>query len=140
MLGTAFGIRAYPEENSTLTTLVAGKVRVQSGASENLLTPGYQAEYKDNQVIVREVDTSLYTSWYKGVLVFKNEPLSSIMATLSRWYDIEISYDKEFLKYMRFTGELKRYRAVNEFLEKIESLKKVRFSIKDRTVNVSTYY
>lgn len=140
VLGTSFGIRSYAEEHCTLTTLVSGKVRIKSGTSENLLTPGCQAECKDNQMVVRQVDPSLYTSWYKGVLVFKNEPLSEIMETLSRWYDIEISYDKESLKHMRFTGELKRYRAVNEFLEKIESLKKVRFSIKDRTVNVSTYY
>lgn len=139
VLGTSFAIRAYEDEPEMLTTLVSGKVRVKSGDFENTLTPGLQSVCSNNGIKVRKVDVSLYTAWQKGVLVFKNESLGSIMETLARWYNLDVSYESERLKNIHFTGELKRYQAVNEFLEKIEYLKKVRFQIKERTILVSTY-
>ena len=45
----------------------------------------------------------------------------------------------ENLKDIHFTGELKRYDRIQDFLCKLEILEKVRFTIKGRTVTVSTY-
>lgn len=139
VLGTSFAIRAYENEPDMLTTLVSGKVNVKMGNAERMLRPGFQSVCTPDGLEVRKVDVSLYTAWQKGSLVFKDESLGSIMKTLARWYNLEVNYESESLKNIRFTGELKRYQAVNEFLEKIEYLKKVRFLIKDRTVLVSTY-
>lgn len=139
VLGTSFAVRAYKDEPEMLTTLVSGKVSVKSGNAESILKPGFQSVCSADGLEIRKVDVSLYTAWKKGVLVFKNESLGSIMETLARWYNLDVDYESEKLKNIHFTGELKRYQAVNEFLEKIEYLKKVRFLIKDRTVLVSTY-
>lgn len=140
VLGTSFGIRAYADEPQTLTTLVAGSVRVKTDTQENCLVPGDQSLCSAGGLTVRKVDTALYTSWHQGVFVFRNESLDNILQTLSRWYDVQITYTDEALKDMRFTGELKRYKAVNEFLERLELVEKVRFSIQDRTIRVSSYY
>lgn len=139
VLGTSFAIKAYQDEPEIQTTLVSGKVNVKTEEAERILCPGFQSVCTPHKLNVRKVDVPLYTAWQKETLVFKNESLGSIMKTLVRWYNLEVIYESENLKNIHFTGELKRYQAVNKFLEKIEYLKKVRFLIKDRTVLVSTY-
>lgn len=140
VLGTSFGIRAYKNEKQTLTTLVSGRVQVRSGGREDCLSPGFQAVCTAGSLTVRKVNASLYTSWHQGLFVFRNEPLGAIMETLARGYDVEVAYTNEDLKHICFTGELKRYHSVNEFLEKLELLEKVRFSVEGRTITVSPYY
>jgi len=52
-----------------------------------------------------EVENTI--AWKEGYLVFDNEPLSEIIVTLSRRYDVKFTYqDKNVLKY-RFTGKFK---------------------------------
>ena len=40
------------------------------------------------------------------------------------------------LKKMKFSVEIKRYEDINEILRRIEQTKRVKFEIKDRTINV----
>ena len=110
VLGTSFAIRAYANESVILTTLETGKV-----------------------------NTTLFTAWHKGIFIFQDQPLENILNTLARWYNIDIFYTNENLKDIHFTGELKRYDRIQDFLCKLEILEKVRFTIKGRTVTVSTY-
>ena len=139
VLGTSFVIRAYEDEPQILTTLISGKVKVKLADIECILEPGFQSVYSVDSLEVRKVDVSLYTAWRRGVFVFLNESLESIMKTLSRWYDLDVIYGSEDLKNIHLTGELKRYPTINEFLEKIECLEKVHFLVTGRTVLVSAY-
>ncbi len=141
VLGTSFGIRAYPEENQVLTTLENGIVRISTPEQEVWLQPGKQsrADLQTFRIEVKEVDTHLYTAWHSGKFVFIDQTLGDILNALSRWYNIDLIYTYPDLKEIQFTGELKRYGEINEFLEKIEHLEKVRFSIQGKTVTVSQY-
>ncbi len=141
VLGTSFGIRAYPEEKEILTTLEYGSVRVSTAEQEVLLTPGEQARMNllTHQLQVKEVNTSLYTAWHSGKFIFIDQSLEDILNTLSRWYNMEIFYARSDLKDIQFTGELKRYGEIYEFLKYIEHLEKVRFTIQGKTVTVSQY-
>lgn len=53
---------------------------------------------------------------------------------LSRWYDIAVFYKREEVKKLHFTGDLERYKTINDFLEFMEIGGNVRFSIKGKTV------
>ncbi|WP_455511163.1 FecR family protein [Butyricimonas paravirosa] len=139
VLGTSFGIRAYEDEIEILTTLEHGRVRVVSAGGEIELAPGYQSRLTDGVLVVNKVNTSLYTAWHKGIFVFEDQALKEILNTLSRWYNIDVSYETIDLEAIRFTGELRRYNDIREFLERIQELGKVRFDIKNRTVIVSKY-
>lgn len=139
VLGTTFAIRAYAEEKEILTTLETGKVNVRVAAEELTLHPGQQSCFSAGHLTVETVNTSLYTAWHKGIFIFQNEFLEDILITLSRWYNIEVFYAQEDLKHLRFTGELLRYDRIQDFLNRLELLEKVRFTIKDRTVTVSAY-
>ena len=39
---------------------------------------------------VRKINTSIYTSWIDGVIVFRNESFDNIISKLERIYNVEI--------------------------------------------------
>lgn len=139
VLGTSFAIRAYEDEKSITTTLESGRVNIEVPDRQIVLSPGYQTRLNAEGLKMEKVNTSLYTAWRKGVFIFANQRLGDILNTLSRWYNIEVFYTSAELETISFTGELKRYGDIREFLEKIQLLEKVRFEIKGRTVTVSKY-
>lgn len=139
VLGTSFGIRAYTGEKSILTTLETGRVNIRTDHQEVILNPGQQSSCIDDVLTVREVDVEVYTSWHKGIFIFRHQRLGEILNTLARWYNISVFYTAPELQDIYFTGELKRYDQLQDFLNKLEVLEKVRFTIKGETVTVSSY-
>ena len=73
-----------------------------------------------NSIQVRTVDTSFYTSWVKGKINFKDQRLEDIMKTLSRWYDMNVVYENEKLKNIRFGCNLNRYEEITPFVKLLE--------------------
>ena len=61
------------------------------------------------------------------------------MKTLARWYDVNIFYTSSKLEQIPFTGELIRYKNIEELLRKFEILEKVKFEIKDNAVTIKEY-
>lgn len=49
VLGTSFNVNAYPDEETTVATLVRGKVEVQAGEGNRILQPGDQASRRDGE-------------------------------------------------------------------------------------------
>ena len=86
---------------------------------------------------VRQVDVTLYTSWKDGYYKFEGTTLEEIMNTLARWYNIEIHYTSEELKGIRFSGRIKRYGDIHEFLDVLEGTYDVGFQIENRTITVN---
>ncbi len=103
VLGTQFNISAYADESETKTTLVAGSVRLQAGATgkQVLLAPGEQGILQTNGLTKQQVNVQQYTAWRNGRFSFDGKPFDAVMRELERWYDIDIRYegavpDKEF--------------------------------------------
>ena len=114
VLGTKFNVRAREEENRVVTTLLQGKVQVDSPRTESngyVLKPGqtlnidtdtYQAELIEYN---QPTDVLL---WIKGKLMFKQNYLLEITNIMEKLYDIKFIYEDETLKTERFTGEFLR--------------------------------
>ena len=139
VLGTSFGVRVYKDEDYALTTLEEGQVNIHTATSSVTLKPGEQAKLHDNEITVNKVNTCSYTAWRNGKYIFINEPLGNIMKTLARWYDINIFYTSSKLEQIQFTGELIRYKNIEELLSKFEILEKVKFEIRNNTVTIKEY-
>ncbi|MFQ6600102.1 FecR family protein [Flavobacterium sp. C3NV] len=95
--GTKFNVSNYNEDNATDVVLVEGSVSMrQSGLLKNknefFLTPGYKGTFsKEKKTISNEkVNTSLYTSWMNGNLVFRQESFANIIKKLERHYNVTI--------------------------------------------------
>ena len=138
--GTTFNINTLLE-NQIQTTLVKGSVgiRVQNSSQEYILKPSQQAivQKTDGNIIVREVDTTPYTAWTEGIFLFDNERLETILDKLALWYDVELFYQNESVKEVRFTGYLKRYDNIDVILNAIESTVSATFHIKERTIIIN---
>ena len=94
--GTKFNVSNYEEDVATDVVLVEGSVSMTQsglgGKNEVFLTPGYKGSFiKENKTISNEkVNTSLYTSWMSGNLVFREESFENIIKKLERNYNITI--------------------------------------------------
>ena len=100
-----------------------------------IILPGYQLiDNGYEELAPQEVDVEMYVGWKDGRYIFEDATLEEIMQVLSRWYDIAVFYKREEVKKLHFTGDLERYKTINDFLEFMEIGGNVRFSIKGKTV------
>ncbi|RFS20658.1 FecR family protein [Chitinophaga silvatica] len=96
VLGTTFNVNAYTDEVSTQTTLVSGAVAITDGNKRLELKPGQAAKtIKDREGIelVTNAEIAQATAWKNGLFDFNKMPIKAVMQQLSRWYNIEVSYD-----------------------------------------------
>lgn len=136
VLGTSFNVSAYKKE--VITTLVEGQVRLTQGRDSVLLFPNQQAVWEGSGTPfhVKEVEARNFVLWKEGIFCFEDTDLETILDELSRWYDVDIFYRNSGLEKKRFTMEIKRYESVESILRRIEQTKRVKFEVKDRTINV----
>lgn len=134
VLGTSFNVSAYQEE--VVTTLVEGKVQLKRGDEQVVLSPNQQAIWSDDKFKVKQVDARNYVLWKEEIFYFEDVDLETILDDMARWYNVTIFYVNPTLKKMKFSVEIKRYEDINEILRRIEQTKRVKFEIKDRTINV----
>lgn len=137
VLGTKFNVNNR-EAGVVQTVLVEGSVKLKSPKGEVLMVPNQKAEYHGgDEWVVEEVDVSPYVAWKDGNFVFNNESLERIMNKLSSWYDVDVFYANEEVKNVKLTGDMMRYKDIQELLYFFEKISDVKFLIKNRTVTVS---
>lgn len=94
VLGTQFNISAYSDEPEVKTTLVEGSVKVDlTNNTPTILKPGQQSIVHNEKTTVNEVDVSAFIGWKEGYFVFNGTELQEAMKQLSRWYDVEVTYE-----------------------------------------------
>jgi ferric-dicitrate binding protein FerR (iron transport regulator) len=132
VLGTEFNVSSYSDESHIYTTLVKGKVKVtnnQNPENSFCLEPGHQLSYskESGNILNVEVDVDQYVSWKDDIYKFKAKRLEDIMITLSRWYNVNIIFENEDYKEIRFTGEINRVKNFEDILNIIEKTNEVKF-------------
>ena len=140
VLGTSFNISAYANEEYQ-TTLVSGSVKVQTeNGSNRILKPSEQAciTSGSNQINVRNVDTAFYTSWIHGKINFKDQRLDDIMKTLARWYDMDVVYENEATKELRFGCYVNRYNEITPLVKLLEQTGRVTVTVEGKTIKIFT--
>ena len=103
VLGTAFNVR---ESKSLLRVDVAlGRVRVEAGSDYAELQKGQAAELDLGSNSLSAVNgDSLSWAWKRGVLLFRNEALSEVVAQLEKHYNVRIEVPAEMAN-RRYTGK-----------------------------------
>jgi len=127
-LGTAFNVKAYPDDKTIETSLIRGKVEITldkrpgelhilepneklivSNEPERTITKSVERKepitvlgnithYNDDDRVVVE------TSWVDNKLVFEDEPFSEVAKKMERWYGVAISFDDEVIAGYRMHG------------------------------------
>ncbi|WEK35039.1 MAG: FecR domain-containing protein [Candidatus Pseudobacter hemicellulosilyticus] len=121
VLGTAFNVQAYPDQEAIATTLVQGSVKVNADHSV-LLKPGQQALISAAKTIrVEPADIDKVTAWKNGYFNFENTSLREAMKQLERWYDISVEIGQEVPE-IDFFGDLSRNVNLAELLEALREV------------------
>jgi ferric-dicitrate binding protein FerR (iron transport regulator) len=119
VLGTQFNVKAYAEEEVIRTTLLEGAVRVASNGDKLILKPGQQARASAAGLLAKTLGQegiSETIAWKEGLFNFQDANLQEIMRQLSRWYDIEVVYEKG-IPDLEFIGEIERSLPLSEVLK-----------------------
>lgn len=110
VLGTSFGVKSHPGEESTRVVVTDGKVSIAATETEEsnkkvieknqrgILISGQEIELQDIS------DTDLFTGWKDGKLIFYNTPFGEVINRLERWYDIECIIMDPAIKEEHFTS------------------------------------
>lgn len=112
--GTKFNVNSYQEDEVTDVVLVEGSVSMaETGQSvknknEFFLTPGYKGTFDktDKKITNEKVNTSIYTSWMTGNLVFRHESFDNIIKKLERHYNVIIINNNESLAKETFNATI----------------------------------
>ncbi len=141
VLGTSFNLKAYSDESLIKTTLIEGKVEVQGGNNSRILIPGQQSALNKNtnDIIIKKVNTAIYTAWKDGRMIYNETPLSDILNDLSRWYDFELFYMNKSLKDIPFSCNIEKYDNIEQILFLMKNTKKVDFIVKGNIITVKDY-
>ncbi len=164
VLGTAFNVRSYDNEKETETALVHGSVEVTLRnrpdqkiflkPGEKLLVKNIPVDslLKDKKLKPEEetpiaVLTSMHyygtdsssveTSWTKNQLVFTDEPLDKIALNLERWFNVQVTIANESLKKQKYTATIEEDDKLEDFLEALKLVEKLRYSVRNKEVVIS---
>ncbi|MCF2443563.1 FecR domain-containing protein [Dyadobacter sp. CY345] len=147
VLGTHFNVNSYRDEAVVKTTLLEGSVKVYplQGSAGKVgqsvkLKPGEQSIVKQSKsntsgIAVEKVDIESAIAWQKGFFKFKDTNIQEVMRQLSRWYDLDVVYNGP-LPEEQFTGYVSKKVAVSNVLAILEEGGGVKFSVKDKKVEV----
>ena len=141
VLGTEFNISSYKENPFIYTTLVKGSVEVfarNKPDNMQIMQPNDQCSIDKigGEISKRHVDPYQFVAWKEGRFVFDDQTLGEIMRILSKWYNVEVVFEQEDLKKIRFTGNLKRYADFGELLKKIQKTDEVAFRIENNKITI----
>jgi len=140
VLGTHFNIKGYPEDINISTTLLRGSVEIHqlSSSHSRMLVPGQQSNVTENrnEIDISQVKTDQEVAWKNGYFLFDNQDIKSVMKTISRWYDVDVTY-KNTPGDDRFGGTFSRNANLSELLGNLEDLGDVHFQIEQRRIIVS---
>ncbi|WP_346316377.1 FecR domain-containing protein [Chitinophaga sp. YIM B06452] len=131
VLGTEFNVNAYTE-NKVTTSLVTGKVAIQSGIDRIELRPGHEAIVNAGEPIkVETFDARRTLGWRQGIHYFEKASIASVAVMLERWFDTPLIIDNPAVAKENLWGQLNRNEPLQVFIDQVNLTGDVHFYWKD---------
>lgn len=142
-LGTAFEVRAYPNEGVRVA-VTEGTVEVRREGSQSdsaVLQPGDVAEVpaSGETVIRRQQNVERLLGWTRGELSFQDAALSDVARELERWFDVQVRIDDAAVRALHFSVNLRIGESLDEILKLVELSLASRGVRAERNGNVVTF-
>jgi transmembrane sensor len=130
VIGTAFNVSAYQDEEKVITTLTEGAVAVSLNNHSLILKPNEQAtaDLTNHRIGKAQVDPEVFLAWKSDYFVFDDLDIKSIMHQISRWYNIEVVFQGN-IPTKKFGGTFSRSKPIEELLAYLEQLGNIRFKL-----------
>lgn len=141
VVGTSFRINAF-KSKPFLIEVATGKVRIahqkeRSSVPLAILTPGQSMLWKNNQVVMGQVNAGEVSQWKNGKLVFNHASLSEIASDLERWYNVKISFNRPRTAKTHITITLTANVPLSEIMDVLAQTVKFEYHIKERQVIIN---
>jgi ferric-dicitrate binding protein FerR (iron transport regulator) len=141
VLGTKFNVSHYPENANISTVLVEGAVELRrtnvapNNIKSVILKPGNKGEWirNSNEITTINVDTSIYTAWVKGKLVFRNTSFRQIREALQRHYNVVINNKNSQLEEQLFDATFDE-ESIDQVLETFNKSWAIKYAIIENEV------
>lgn len=123
--GTKFSIRNYSDMETVKVALQEGKIALNLASENNQLfvKPEEEIVYRKGQsgYSKKHIDIHNVADWRKGALRFDMEPLSDIIQTLKRQYNVDIQMESATYNQKVFYGSFSINQPITEILDIISS-------------------
>ncbi len=138
-LGTSFNVRNYADSDITVS-LVTGKVRIDENgemSSAGVLMPGEKIKYDRESATLEKLKYNDYEDllWKDGILSFKKATISEVVATLERWYGVEIAVVKPCKKSVSY-GAVFKDQSLKQVLQAMGFTLNFDYIINDKKVEI----
>lgn len=104
VLGTAFNIKAYPDQSSVTVTVTRGKVKIEDEQSRQLLgilLPDQQIVYENKVAATKAVKAEETVAWLKKGMDFNSIPFEDIAKQIGEQYQVPIRFANPALRQCR---------------------------------------
>jgi ferric-dicitrate binding protein FerR (iron transport regulator) len=142
VLGTRFNMTTYEEDTHTEVVLVEGSVSLNPDKNPDskdnvVLKPGSKGFYNKSQgtISITKVNTSIYTAWVNGDVVFRNAPFENIAKRLERLYNVTIINNNQRLANEVFNASFEvDNENINDILHYFNKVYHIEYKIADNTI------
>ncbi len=142
VLGTQFNVLGYSSDPYTVTTLVTGKVKLetydgQSNLKNEIVMHPNQQVYFDkslNKTIVSHIDTNDAISWIKGIYSFRDTPLEDITCRLEKILGVTFVIPDETQRKEKYTGKFFTRQNVGEIVDVLNFKGQFRSEFRNDTI------
>ncbi|VBB43707.1 conserved hypothetical protein [uncultured Paludibacter sp.] len=138
VLGTMFNTKAYNEDNEMRILLDEGSIVFNVPQNNYKLIPGQQAIYdkKSGKCTIYSLSKPADESaWRNDVIVFKDTPLSDVLKTLNRKFNVE--FEVKNTQSIAYSYTLTTSQAsLEKVISELEKIAPVRFTIHQNKVDV----
>ena len=119
VLGTAFNIKAYPDEPFSVT-VTKGKIKLEDKKTKivTFLTPNKQVKYANQHApVMVAVKADMAYSWTKGQLEFYDQSFEEIARTINRKYNVNIVFANKSLEQCMITATFEKESPVSRVID-----------------------
>lgn len=139
VLGTSFNVKSYSDDAKIDVALDEGKINFISSTQEKFeLYPQDMIEYDkttESVVLSNGEDAALASKWRNETITFNNTPLSEVIKTLARMYNVVFEVQDQ--KALEFSYTLTSQKVdLEEILSDMEKISPVQFVFNKDTIQV----
>ena len=137
VLGTAFNIRAYPEENDVTVTVTRGKVEVEMENKKlGIITPNQQISFnkQNGSTVQQQVLADSILVWKQNDLVFDNIDFEEAAVIISNRFNVAVTFSNERLKNCRFTASFLNENNIDQVLTVLCDVNNAAYEKKNETI------
>ncbi|AWO01345.1 hypothetical protein DLD77_06400 [Chitinophaga alhagiae] len=140
VLGTAFNIKAYPDQASVTVTVTRGKVKIEEEEGRKLLGilhPDQQIVYNPGKVETTPVKSAETVAWLKKGMDFNAVPFDDIAQQINEQYQVNIRFANEVMKKCRIRATFEGTETLDKVLFVLCTVSNASYTISGRDVVIS---